>query len=347
MHFLLDTSPAKRKSSGILWRASECSGNSFWCSCNSFRSTRVSSLFGGSQHSQVYRRFDFYAARARASGRDNLRRDNDIFGCGSRAEETHEHRENLPTRDAFMSDCRLTKWPSINGKLLWCKDGPPEVGLDADLHWLIRRVTKMQRFVLGKLSRMELLATLEAIRRIVMPSGGACGIACLWPLLSCVLASTNSQERQDLFLLPSLLHAADYRPGLFVEIGAYDGVNMSNTYMYERCFNWTGLLVEAQPDNFAALRQRSGRNATMVHSAVCSAGTDPPVVHMTRPRDGEGNIAKQVSDVGRNLTEAQTVAVPCAPLSRLMDTAGLGQADFFSLDVEGVRAACAREAIAH
>ena len=68
---------------------------------------------------------------------------------------------------------------------------------------------------------------------------------------------------------------------------------------------------------------------------------------MTRPRDGEGNIAKQVSDVGRNLTEAQTVAVPCAPLSRLMDTAGLGQADFFSLDVEGVRAACAREAIAH
>jgi hypothetical protein len=38
----------------------------------------------------------------------------------------------------------------------------------------------MQRFVLGKLSRTELLATLEAIRRIVMPSGGACGIACLW-----------------------------------------------------------------------------------------------------------------------------------------------------------------------
>jgi FkbM family methyltransferase len=203
----------------------------------------------------------------------------------------------------------------------------------------------MQRFVLGKLSRTELLSTLEAIRRIVMPSGGACGIACLWPLLSCALASTNSQERQDLFLLPSLLHAADYRPGLYVEIGAYDGVNMSNTYMYERCFNWTGLLVEAQPDNFAALRQRSGRNATMVHSAVCSAGTDPPVVYMTRPRDGEGNIAKQVSDVGRNQTEAnRTVAVPCAPLSRLMDTAGLAQADFFSLDVEGVRA---RQAIAH
>lgn len=243
------------------------------------------------------------------------------------------------------ADCKLTKWPSINGKLLWCKEGQPEIGLDADLHWLIRRVTRMQRFVLGKLSRTELLATLEAIRRIVMPSGGACGIACLWPLLSCVLASTNSQERQDLFLLPSLLHAADYRPGLYVEIGAYDGVNMSNTYMYERCFNWTGLLVEAQPDNFAALRQRSGRNATMVHSAVCSAGTDPPVVYMTRPREGEGNIAKQVSDVGRNQTEAnRTVAVPCAPLSRLMDTAGLAQADFFSLDVEGVRA---RQAIAH
>ena len=143
--------------------------------------------------------------------------------------------------------CELTPWPSVNGKLLYCKHNPPAVGLDADLHWLFRRITRPQRYLLGKLSRVELLAVLEALRQIVMPSGGPCDIACLWPLLSCVLSSSRSQERQDVFLLPSLLHAASSRPGLFVEIGAYDGVNMSNTFLYERCFNWTGLLIEASP----------------------------------------------------------------------------------------------------
>ena len=37
------------------------------------------------------------------------------------------------------------------------------------------------------------------------------------------------------------------RNGFFVECGANDGHFQSNTYYFETKYNWTGLLVEANP----------------------------------------------------------------------------------------------------
>ena len=44
--------------------------------------------------------------------------------------------------------------------------------------------------------------------------------------------------------------------GFFFEAGAYDGVIASNTLLFETRRNWTGLLVEANPDNYDALLQK-------------------------------------------------------------------------------------------
>lgn len=41
--------------------------------------------------------------------------------------------------------------------------------------------------------------------------------------------------------------------GFFVEIGAYDGVSMSNTYLLEYDYNWKGVCVEANPTYFSHL----------------------------------------------------------------------------------------------
>ena len=69
------------------------------------------------------------------------------------------------------------------------------------------------------------------------------------PALSCALEQSRSQHFADLSLLPFLLRAANSSRGHFVEIGALDGVSLSNTLMLERCFGWGGLLVEASPKN--------------------------------------------------------------------------------------------------
>ena len=54
-------------------------------------------------------------------------------------------------------------------------------------------------------------------------------------------SKTFSQISQDLFVLDTLNYKKN---GFFIEVGAGDGVNLSNTYLLERDHNWTGILVE-------------------------------------------------------------------------------------------------------
>ncbi|XP_047738176.1 uncharacterized protein LOC125178464 [Hyalella azteca] len=57
--------------------------------------------------------------------------------------------------------------------------------------------------------------------------------------------------------------------GVFVECGAYDGEFLSNTIFLERFRAWTGLLIEPEPSNFAALKKRH-RKALISNSCLSS-----------------------------------------------------------------------------
>jgi FkbM family methyltransferase len=55
------------------------------------------------------------------------------------------------------------------------------------------------------------------------------------------LRNSRSQYRQDLFVLSEL----DFKVnGFFVEFGATNGVDLSNTYLLEKDFGWNGILAE-------------------------------------------------------------------------------------------------------
>jgi FkbM family methyltransferase len=55
------------------------------------------------------------------------------------------------------------------------------------------------------------------------------------------LRKSKSQIRQDLFVLSML----DFKQkGFFVEFGATNGIDYSNTYLMEKEFGWTGILAE-------------------------------------------------------------------------------------------------------
>jgi len=41
--------------------------------------------------------------------------------------------------------------------------------------------------------------------------------------------------------------------GYFIEIGASDGIQLSNTYLLETSYNWTGICVEPIPDKYVPL----------------------------------------------------------------------------------------------
>ena len=158
------------------------------------------------------------------------------------------------------------------------------------------------------------------------------------PALSCALQESHSMHFADVALLPFLLRAANSSTGRFVEIGALDGVRLSNTLMLERCFGWTGLLIEGSPVNFAELR-RNRRRGTSLHSAVCD---HVGFVDFVYSKKGEkGALDGQVGEGFRHDRTKKPIVgniarVPCKPLNDLMADANLPPVvDFLSLDVEG------------
>ena len=172
---------------------------------------------------------------------------------------------------------------------------------------------------------------------------------------NCRHGGCGSQFGEDWALLPTLLNAtrAHGSRGLFVEIGAYRGASLSNTLMYERCFNWTGVLIESNPLNFKALRV-SKRDARLVHSAVCtgdgSSATTVPIAVEGFAVSGEIELmAPRFIRGHRGGTNNSNIAhVPCRSLQSILRLpvhtsllTGSQQRlrpprfDLLSLDVEG------------
>ena len=59
-------------------------------------------------------------------------------------------------------------------------------------------------------------------------------------------------------------------PGIFVELGALDGITYSNTLFFERMFDWRGVLIEAQPDNARKLLRANRKNTVKIPFGICS-----------------------------------------------------------------------------
>lgn len=75
-----------------------------------------------------------------------------------------------------------------------------------------------------------------------------------------------SQAGQDLWVLQTAGNK-----GFFVDIGAHDGIESSNTYALEK-HGWTGICVEPNPVSFAALRNNRSCDCHNIfageHSAI-------------------------------------------------------------------------------
>jgi FkbM family methyltransferase len=156
---------------------------------------------------------------------------------------------------------------------------------------------------------------------------------------SCLCAHSKAQFQEDCRLEPLLIAAqSSSLGGRFVELGALDGVTHSNTHALETCLNWTGLLIEANPESYAKL-QVSGRSATKIHSAVCR---HPGRVNVTAHGGGFAGMPSEMSAAylrswGRRIPQRKAVVeVPCRSLTSLMQENGLPSgAELLSLDVQG------------
>ena len=79
------------------------------------------------------------------------------------------------------------------------------------------------------------------------------------------IPDSESQIFQDLFVLNELKFK---RNGYFIEIGAANGKNLSNTYMFEKYFAWQGLVVE--PARIWKEQLRANRQCKISYDCVAS-----------------------------------------------------------------------------
>ncbi|XP_023933267.1 protein Star-like [Lingula anatina] len=127
-------------------------------------------------------------------------------------------------------------------------------------------------------------------------------------------------------LVDQVLHHR--RNGFFVEAGAWDGEQGSNSLFFEKSRNWTGILVEPDPQNFELLVMKS-RKAFVVQSCLTSK---PIWLDFTLSSRAD---AGAINPINKNRPIRGKSRLLCLPIQTLLSTIGRTHVDFFSLDIEG------------
>ncbi|KAI9561198.1 hypothetical protein GHT06_012154 [Daphnia sinensis] len=126
--------------------------------------------------------------------------------------------------------------------------------------------------------------------------------------------------------------------GFFVECGDLNGEYTSNSLDLERKYNWSGILIEANPVTFQKLLSRNRKAWTL---PICLSLETYPTQITLQPKgdpDGHSNMegeAETLENLGIPGVDPDSIKVQCFPFYSVLLAVGRTNVDFFSLDVEG------------
>jgi FkbM family methyltransferase len=148
-----------------------------------------------------------------------------------------------------------------------------------------------------------------------------------------------SQHGQDTFVYEMFFKDRNDK-GIFVDVGAYDGVTFSNSLFFEQHLKWFGICIEPLPDAFEKLRR--SRTAVCLNCAVSDHDGTGVFVDVDMPNFGKMfsglrsefdqhhvNVLQQYATGGR------LINVATRRLPGILDENGLRRIDYLSLDTEG------------
>lgn len=239
----------------------------------------------------------------------------------------------LPQAAAYVSDAaRKAKQPQLAAAHAQAH----QKVVDLEVDWLRDRVLQLQKQVYSSKSASQSIPTF-----VKAPSDTE-----VEPLAS---LTSDAKKFHGLHGLDRKLEAyMGYDGGFFVELGANDGVDQSNTLYFERERGWRGVLIEPILHNFLKCQgSRAGDNAFFCAACVASDYEEPYVRLtysnlMTAPHGVDSDIADPVAHArsgavylkpGEQPVEVMAVA---RTLSSMLHEAGApAEMDLLSLDVEG------------
>lgn len=128
--------------------------------------------------------------------------------------------------------------------------------------------------------------------------------------------------------------------GVFVDVGANDGVTFSNSLFFERELGWSGLCVEPLPETFSRLA--ANRRCTCVEAACgVQDGTAELLIGASEMLSGLVDVmsSHHRDRIEREGGRAGTVTVKVVNLGQLLLRQGITTIHYLSMDIEGGEAA--------
>jgi FkbM family methyltransferase len=167
-----------------------------------------------------------------------------------------------------------------------------------------------------------------------------------------------SQFGQDRFI-DEILQKREH--GVFVDIGAYDGITLSNTYFFETIRKWTGICIEPIPSIYDELAKN--RNCHCVLGCVGDEFKVANFLHVHKnaeyriieKEDGPKVIGKEHTEMLSGLvdfyhprhldlirneistlkTHADLFPVKCFAINDILSENDIAHVDYLSIDTEG------------
>lgn len=149
-----------------------------------------------------------------------------------------------------------------------------------------------------------------------------------------------SQSKQDRFLDKYVFKGK--KNGTFLDIGAYDGLDLSNTYYFEKELDWTGICVEPLPHIFARLQKN--RNCVCVNACISNkignakfmwVDGDAEMLSGLLENVGDKHAERVKNEAESGTAKVKEIDVACVLANDICRENGFAKIDYCNIDVEG------------
>jgi FkbM family methyltransferase len=129
--------------------------------------------------------------------------------------------------------------------------------------------------------------------------------------------------------------------GIFMEIGGWDGIDISNTYWLEKVKNWNGLLIEPIKDK--AEWAKHNRWNTVWQGCIYDKDGTVDFHHINGYSEMLSGIREAMSDSHKERIDRETSQhglstdienIQCKTINSILDSYNIKQIDVMSLDVQ-------------
>lgn|SRR5574343_246702 len=130
--------------------------------------------------------------------------------------------------------------------------------------------------------------------------------------------------------------------GVFIDIGAHDGVSHSNSYFFENFRNWTGICIEPGPNEFKSLS--NSRRSININACISDYDGESEFTYIEGYANMLSGLSEDYNDRHKSRIDNETnqyggnvtkIKMTVNKLQTVLDKYNIHEIDYCSIDTEG------------